>query len=361
MSLGLPRPARAPLASAVVFLLLLSAPVRADSPADQYLAARRGNPPPQGLTLAVAAQSPDTYRGMTLEIEGRLLGIARSSEGASLLVGVQNHGALLLTMSRVPSWLESGDRLRVLAAIGGAGEPDATQVGMPELLVVAVAAASDISAAELRWQAEAGTRAARERQRRGAERRVLAALAALPSAAAFTPSRTGLSPAVRTVYEAYRAAIRSFNKRLTDGEVDAITSAILLFSEQNDVDPRLVIALMIAESSFNPRVTSNKGAMGLGQLMPDEARKLGLTNPYDPVQNIAGSIYLLKGRLDKYSNGAARQDLTMRHIILALASYNAGMGAVKRYGGVPPYRETRNYVKKVERIYRQLCSGDVPS
>ncbi len=92
--------------------------------------------------------------------------------------------------------------------------------------------------------------------------------------------------------------------------------------------------------------------------MPEEARKLGLSNPYDPVQNIAGAVYLLKGRLDKYSGGVSKQDLKMRHIILALASYNAGMGAVKRYGGVPPYRETRNYVKKVEKIYRELCGGD---
>jgi len=344
--------------------LLLTAPVRADSPADQYLALRRSNPPPPGLTLDVAARSPDVHGGMTLEIEGRLLGIARSREGASLLIATPRHGALLMEMSRLPSWVQSGDRLRVLAAVAGGAEPDTTRIGMPELLVVAVAAASDIAAAEARWQAEAGTRAARDRQRRAAERRALGALAALPAAgAAPTASAggSGLSAAARSVYESYRAAIRSFNKRLSDGELDAITSALLLFSEQHDVDPRLVVALIIAESSFNPRVTSHKGAMGLGQIMPDEARRLGLTNPYDPVQNIAGAVYLLKGRLDKYSKGAARQDLTMRQIILALASYNAGMGAVKRYGGVPPYRETRNYVKKVERIYRQLCNGDIPS
>jgi soluble lytic murein transglycosylase-like protein len=90
--------------------------------------------------------------------------------------------------------------------------------------------------------------------------------------------------------------------------------------------------------------------------MPGTAREIGLQNPYDPVQNIGGAVYLLKTRLDKYSGGAAAPgDLTSRHIVLALAAYNAGMGAVKRYGGVPPYRETRNYVKKVERLYRQLC------
>src|SRR6185369_12865749 len=101
--------------------------------------------------------------------------------------------------------------------------------------------------------------------------------------------------------------------------------------------------------------TSNKGAMGLSQLMPDEVDRLKLSNPYDPVQNIAGATFLLKERLNKYSGSGAFKDATMQHIVLALASYNAGMGAVKKYGGVPPYRETQNYVKKIEQIYRQLC------
>ena len=77
----------------------------------------------------------------------------------------------------------------------------------------------------------------------------------------------------------------------------------MLFSERYDVDPRLMVALIIAESDFRIKETSNKGAMGLGQIMPDEARDLRLTNPYDPVQNIAGAVYLLRGRLDKYSGG----------------------------------------------------------
>jgi soluble lytic murein transglycosylase-like protein len=119
-----------------------------------------------------------------------------------------------------------------------------------------------------------------------------------------------------------------------------------------------MVALIIAESDFRPGITSNKGAMGIAQLMPDETQELGLTNPYDPVQNIAGAVYLMRRRLDKYSGGASQQELQMQHIILALASYNAGEGAVKKYKGVPPYRETQNYVKKIERIYRQLCQSE---
>ena len=152
--------------------------------------------------------------------------------------------------------------------------------------------------------------------------------------------------------------MRREGPRLTDNQADGITASLLLYCERYDVDPRLMVALIIAESDFRPGITSNKGAMGIAQLMPDETQELGLTNPYDPVQNIAGAVYLMRRRLDKYSGGASQQELQMQHIILALASYNAGEGAVKKYKGVPPYRETQNYVKKIERIYRQLCQSE---
>jgi soluble lytic murein transglycosylase-like protein len=288
------------------------------------------------------------------------------------MLSTGRNGSLVLQMSRLPDWIQPGDRLRVLIVVAGNPTAGAT-IGMPDLEVVAVASAADIEAAEMRWRPEgAARRAARDRRSRAGMGQASAALRGGGTAAAGRRASLdarsaqlsrSLSPNARAVFEPYRAAIRSFNRRLSEREVDAITSSILLFSERYDVDPRLVMALMIAESSFNPNVTSHKGAMGLGQLMPAEANRLGLTNPYDPVQNIAGSIYLLRGRLDKYSGGAGQQNLSMQHIILALASYNAGMGAVKKYKGVPPYRETRNYVKKVERIYRQLCGsqGGAPS
>jgi soluble lytic murein transglycosylase-like protein len=371
-------PNRAVAGAAALFFVAAgvfsAAPVRAagGSPSEQYVAALRNFPPRPGLTLDLAAQAPDTYRGMTLEVTGRLLGMARTDEGASLMLSTGRNGSLVLQMSRLPDWIQPGDRLRVLIVVAGNPTAGAT-IGMPDLEVVAVASAADIEAAEMRWRTEgAARRAARDRRSRAGMGQASAALRGGGTAAAGRRASLdarsaqlsrSLSPNARAVFEPYRAAIRSFNRRLSEREVDAITSSILLFSERYDVDPRLVMALMIAESSFNPNVTSHKGAMGLGQLMPAEANRLGLTNPYDPVQNIAGSIYLLRGRLDKYSGGAGQQNLSMQHIILALASYNAGMGAVKKYKGVPPYRETRNYVKKVERIYRQLCGsqGGAPS
>jgi soluble lytic murein transglycosylase-like protein len=107
---------------------------------------------------------------------------------------------------------------------------------------------------------------------------------------------------------------------------------------RNSLRPDLVRAVIQVESGFNPRARSHKGAMGLMQLMPQTANDLGCSDPYDPEQNIrAGSVYLRR-LIDRYEGNEE----------LALAAYNAGSGAVDRYGKqVPPYRETREYVKKV--------------
>ncbi|NLB97213.1 MAG: lytic transglycosylase domain-containing protein [Armatimonadetes bacterium] len=102
------------------------------------------------------------------------------------------------------------------------------------------------------------------------------------------------------------------------------------------VDPALVRAVVRAESGFNPRALSRVGAMGLMQLMPATARALGVTNAWDPVQNIRAGTRFLRSLLDQFKNER-----------LAIAAYNAGPGAVKRHGGIPPYRETQDYVKKV--------------
>jgi soluble lytic murein transglycosylase-like protein len=109
------------------------------------------------------------------------------------------------------------------------------------------------------------------------------------------------------------------------------------------VEPALVKAMIRAESAFDPRAVSPKGARGLMQLTAGTARKHGVANIHDPRENIRGGVGHLRGLLDQFDN-----DLP-----LAIAAYNAGAGSVLRYGGLPPYRETRVYVARVLRLRRE--------
>ena len=110
------------------------------------------------------------------------------------------------------------------------------------------------------------------------------------------------------------------------------------------VDPALVVALIRAESGFRPAARSQRGAVGLMQLMPETARELGVRDPADPVQNIDGGVRYLARLLRLFG----------REKSLAIAAYNAGEDAVMRYGAVPPFEETRSYVRRVLRYYDEL-------
>jgi len=113
-------------------------------------------------------------------------------------------------------------------------------------------------------------------------------------------------------------------------------------AKKYNVNPHLIEAVIKTESGYNKTAVSDKGAEGLMQLMPDTQRMLDVTSPFNPMQNIYGGTRYLKSLLNRY-NG---------NLSLALAAYNAGQKAVTQYGGIPPYNQTQNYVKKVMYYYK---------
>ena len=129
-------------------------------------------------------------------------------------------------------------------------------------------------------------------------------------------------------------------ERRPEGKFDQLISEA---ATKYGVDVDLIRAVIKAESNFNPRARSPVGAEGLMQLMPALQKDFGITDPFDPRQNVMGGVRYLRKLLDKHGGNVA----------LALASYNAGPGNVARYGGIPPFRETRNYVKKITGWWRE--------
>ena len=131
---------------------------------------------------------------------------------------------------------------------------------------------------------------------------------------------------------------------------DLIDAYIVDSSRRYGIDPLLIYSQMNQESSFKPRATSNKGASGLMQLMPATARRLGVADIYDPKQNIDGGVKYMRMLLDMFDGD----------VNLALAGYNAGEGAVIRYGyQIPPYAETQNYVARISSRYRAISNPTV--
>ncbi len=337
-------------------VLVFPRPAQAQNAVSHFLQARRslGSSLLAGGQMAAAQADPASYGGRTFEVSGQVAGFVTADDARTVLLSL---GALSLAV-RMPSgvgdpgWLASGQAVRALVRVdaGGGG------MSSPRLSLLAAAPEADVSA----WERRGGmrtllpSRGAPSLRAQGNARRLGEESGRVMSASVAVPP--GLSARAQQIYAPYWNAVRSMNPRLALGDVDKITSSILYFSDRNDVDPRLIMAMIICESGFDLHSTSRTGAAGLGQLMPGTARGLGVTDPYDPVQNIGASVRLLRGHLDTYGGAPAHAGIIpLSQIALIMAAYNAGPGAVRRYHGVPPYRETRRYVAKVAALYQKMC------
>jgi soluble lytic murein transglycosylase-like protein len=278
------------------------------------------------VALPPAAQMGGTLAGQVVELRGEVTGLLIAGDQVSFLLNYDGT-SFVVKATAAERNLQTSSRVRLLA------RAPANLGGMLELVA-------------LTWDFD-------DPPSSSIQNRPLPPTppAAVTSAAAPTVRGYDLASRSAEIITAYQRAVQYFNPRLSSAESNAIARAVLAFSVHYGLDPRLVVAVIAAESRFNPAATSPKGAMGLGQLMPGTAAGLGVRNPYDIYENLAGSIRLIRGHLDQHA-GSPQQ------LALALASYNAGSGAVRKYGGVPPYRETQEYVAKVEALYLSLLTPE---
>lgn len=315
-------------------LCLIASSVTASAPVSlgQYLALRKSLA--TKVTIQQLKADTGSYIGKVFEIRGMMTGRVESDgkSSISIIITTSDNGSYSLSTDTPPT-KTPGIELACLVKIG-----EGSTCSLSDLRLVTCTFLADLVRAELSARPATKTETP----------------AKTTTSARGTPQKSRYISAEEIV-RIYAKAIKRFNSRLSNGQADTIARSVLGFSYRYKLDPRLVCAVILAESHFRIEATSRSGAQGLGQLMPSTAAGLGVDDAYDPVQNIYGSVRYVKGMLDRMSGNKQWNDLTWYDLALALAAYNAGPGAVKRHGGVPPYRETQNYVRKVTSIYKQLC------
>ena len=160
----------------------------------------------------------------------------------------------------------------------------------------------------------------------------------VPTNGAVMRAARSAASEVNTYLDGRAQTHQTLNRAFTQQDIDAAIDAAAV---RHHVDPSLVRSVVKVESNFNPNAVSRKGAMGLMQLMPSTARALNVSNPFDPQQNVDAGVRHLRKLLDSYGG----------NVRLSLAAYNAGSGAVARSAGVPHFRETQNYVRRITDLY----------
>jgi hypothetical protein len=337
---------------ALALALVASAAVSHAQTLQQYLALRKQ----YGVTSSAPVSALQSLMGSKiLEIKGIVKGSFRVGDRSALMLQRADGGSEIIDADAVPDWLignETPARLLVNASRQREGEP------LRAVLIGAIRDAEMLKVEQDEAKRQAAVaKASPKRSGSVASRGGLTGLIGRGVRGARVPvatkaSREWVLPASE-VTPIYASFIKKQNPRLPNAEALRIAQGIVGFSLKYGVDARLVMAMVICESGFNPSAVSRTGAVGLGQLMPGTAQWMGVRNPYDSVENLYGAVKLLRTHMDQYQAETGGKQFDS--LVLTLAAYNAGTGAVKKYGGVPPYRETQNYVRKVIAIYYKLA------
>lgn len=339
-------------ASALAFLLTAS-PVFASAypQADKYFEVRdRAQQVVESFTLEEVQTQATKFAGKLLEIRGAITGVFDSSTQGSMIIQPASGPSITLVLpagKRLTEWplLDVGNSVRLLCRVvpTAEGSPSGNlEVVMPVKEYEAARIDEARAKAALAKKQEAEKRAAVQRRQKPDPRLASRGV----SGATVQQAQQRYTQA--QLVDIYGQAVRYFNRRLSVSDSKQIAALILNYSNRYGLDARLVMAVIACESNFNPNAVSPVGAMGLGQLMPGTAADLGVGNAWDPSANLEGSTRLLKNHIKNMSRGGRPSKEAIK---LALACYNAGAGAVKKYKGIPPYRETQNYVKKIIRLY----------
>jgi len=269
-----------------------------------------------------------------LELRGAFRGSCQFGDRQGILLEPTQGEATTVAVDAVPLWITDGMVIRCLVRASRETETSGLEASF-----IAAAPDDDVTSLERKLAKEAPKSRptpAPVASNRSPYRRASISWTLLPSDA--TP-----------VYASY---IHRVNPRLPIREAFRIATGIVGFSMRYGVDARLIMAMVMVESGFNPSARSRAGAMGLGQLMPGTARGIGVANAYDTAENLFGTVKLVRRHLEDYNRSTGD---AYRSLVLTIAAYNAGPGAVRRHGGVPPYRETQRYVRKVMSLYYQLA------
>lgn len=301
------------------------------APASNYRAARDAATVASFDAGGKIADLLTTRAGQVVEMQGMVCGVVSGTNSNSFLLRVNNDQTVMICTAQEDPDIDVGNSLRVLVRVPTKGQL------FDCLAAVAADQAANVEAAKPK-----------------------AAPAETPVAsrpAETYPTNPDTAPPVDTtntplsgIIKRYADRIRIWNGRLNEDTATKIATCMLNRCDRYSVDPRLMFALLAQESRFNPNAVSTSGAQGLGQLMPGTADYLGVRHAFDIEDNIDGAVRYL-----------AEQMRTFGRLSLALAAYNAGPKSVKRYGGIPPYRETQHYVRVIWQTYCALAGLDPSS